>query len=737
MLLPALGFCGGAASLLLLPGLPSPATLPILLLAAIACRRRAPLLAAALCGICWSAPLVSARLADDWPCARDREAVVLTGVVAAPAIARTGRTDFEFDAQSPRPLRVRLAWYDADLLPEPGQRWRLKARLRCRRGFLNAGAPDRELGLLRQGISATGYVLPDPAPIRIQGESGRGPIESLRNRVMLGIAGALPHGPSVAALQGLAVGVRGSIPDELWDAFAATGIAHLMAISGLHVTGCALFTLALLRLARRLPGMPRLPHWITLECALVVAVTAGYTWLSGASAPALRTLAMVAIAALLRLSRRHWGIDQALLLAALCLIGADPLVASSAGFWLSFVATGTLLAMAQRPAALAGRMKAFARAQIAVLVTLAPVLAAAFGRVSLVAPLANAVAIPLFGVVLLPAVLLGTALELAGWTAAAPVWRALAAVLDPLWPALLALARWPLADWSPAQQPGPLLALAGLAAVMALYLPLAGLRAAAMAMLAGILAGAPARGGTGDWSLTVVDVGQGLAAVVETRQRVLVFDSGPRWRGGGSAAQVTLLPYLRSRGIRRIDRLVVSHADQDHAGGVAAVLAAYPATPAPACVQGEHWTWDGVEFRVLHPPPGWEASDNDSSCALRVSSPSGRALLLADPERRAEEAMLAQPLAAEVVLLPHHGSRTSSGPALVTATGASLGIAAAGFGNRWGMPSPEVVGRWRAAGATVIPTAGAGAVTVSFGSRGRAVEVARGERRWWRSDTPL
>lgn len=731
MLAPLLAFCAGAASAQLLPALLRPGALAAVLATALACRRRAGALAACCCGFIWASLWIAAQLAEDWSCARDREAVELIGTVAAPAIQNEGRVDFEFDAESPRPLRLRLAWYDAPARPQPGQRWALTARVRCRHGLANPGASDRELGLLRQGISATGYVLANAAPVLLADATGARPIERLRRRVADGIARALPDGPSAAVLQGLSVGVRGSIPDGLWDAFAATGVAHLMAISGLHVTGCAIGALALLRLARRLPGVKRIPGWIWFESVSVVSVTAAYAWLSGASAPALRTLAMVSIAAALRLSRRHWPLSEALALAAACLIAADPLSVTSAGLWLSFVATATLLALTPEAAGWTGRVAAFARAQTAILATLAPVLAAAFGRVSLIAPFANAIAIPFFSLLLLPPVLLATLLQLAADRAAAPVWRGLAALLDPLWPLLLAVAQWPLADWAPARQPGVLLALSGLIVFLALAVPLAGLRAAAAAMLVAVLAGSPARSAD-SWTLTVLDVGQGLAVVVETRRHVLVFDTGPHWRGGGAAAEVSLLPYLRARGIRRVDRLIVSHADQDHAGGKATLAAALPVATSAACRRGQRWQWETAQFEVLHPPPGMEAGDNDASCALLVQGPGGRALLLADPETEAESLLREQSIAADVVLLPHHGSRSSSGPGLVAGVRARLGIASAGFGNRWGMPHAEVVARWRAAGTTVLSTAEAGAITVRFDRRGLRVATARGERRWWR-----
>jgi competence protein ComEC len=755
MILRVTSFCTGAAAALALPVL---WPLPVQCLAAVAgllLFRRRPALAVLCLGFAWTSFWAVESLRDDWPCARDREAVEVTGRVATPAIVRSGRTDFDLDvptnwAGTGRSARVRVSWYEPRAMPLPGQHWRMTLRLRCRSGMANPSAQDRELDLLRQGIAATAYVVADSPPEQLAGGAGHTIVERLRARIASGIDGLLPGSASGAVLQGLSVGVRGNIPDPLWDAFAATGVAHLMAISGLHVTGCALFVLLLMRAAWRLPGMTRVPQRTGIEAVTVFVVTAAYAWLSGASLPALRTLVMVAIVVWLRLLRRALPISQVLAAAALVLVAVDPLSLTSAGFWLSFAATAALLSLMDCDRNWRARIAAFARAQLAILALLTPVLAAAFGRVSLIAPFVNAAAIPLFSVLLLPAVLLGTSLELLAPGAGAGVWRVLATALDPVWPGLVKLAGWDIADWAPAAQPMLLMTGAAVVTLAALCLPLRGLQLATATVLLAVVGGGGNGPAAGGWNLHVLDVGQGLAAVVETRRHVLVFDTGPSWRGGGAAARVSLLPFLRARGVRRIDLLIVSHADLDHSGGNRTLVDALPvasmmsgpgmAVPpiAGVCRRGDRWRWDDVEFEVVHPAPGASGSDNDRSCGLRVSGAGGAALLLADPESAAEAELQWLPLAADVVLLPHHGSRTSSSPGLVAAVSPRIGIASAGFGNRWGMPAPEVIARWRAAGTTVLTTADAGAVSIRFTARpaGLAVETERGrKRRWWRRVT--
>ncbi len=747
----AIPFLAGSASLHALPAL-GPASLSVVpAAAAMMAWRRRPLLAAACAGLAWSHALATTWVATSWPCARDREVATLEGQVASPPLVRPGRTDFDLEvtrsaAPGPWPRRVRVSWYEADRTLAPGEHWRFDLRLRCRRGLVNPGAPDRELALLRERIDATAYVAANAEPVRLAAPQS-GSLERLRARIAGSIASALPPGPSIAVLQGLAVGVRGAIPDRLWEAFSVTGVAHLIAISGMHVTGCALFALAVLRLLGRIPALARLPAKVATEGVVVVGVSTLYTFLSGASLPALRTLAMVALFAALRLLRRSVPLDRVLILAAFALVAADPLAMASTGFWLSFVATAALLSVATQGGSLRRIVLGFARGQVAVTVLLTPVLALAFGRISLVSPLVNAVAIPVFSFLLLPGVLAGTAIAAAEPSAWPGLWRALATLLDGAWPWLESIAAWPGASWAPAGQAAALAAAVGIALFVALLLPVAGLRLAAAALLAALCLGRSEPVAEGAFTLTAIDVGQGLAVVVETANRVLVFDTGPAWPGSGAAAQVSLLPYLRARGIRAVDRLVVSHDDKDHAGGAGRLhsfLAVRGKQAGPgaridgheSCRRGDRWQWDRVAFRVLHPPGGFTGSDNDRSCAILVSGPGGRALLLADPEAAAEAELVTQPLAADVVLLPHHGSRSSSGAALVAAVSARYGIASAGFGNRWGMPDAGVLARWRGAGTTVFATAEQGAVRAKFPVRPGPIEIDLARRdapRWWRT----
>ncbi len=712
-------------------------------------RRLLPV-AAVLAGVLATVLAGEWQLRQDWPCTRDREQVTFTARISAPAVARPGRIDLDVTPDAAAradglPSRVRLSWYEPQARPRPGEVWRFPARLRCRSGLANPGGFDRELHLLREGLGATGYVSGKTAPRRLGGSAWQAPIEALRDTLGQSIAAAAGHTRSSGVLQGLAVGLRAAIPEELNEAFVATGTAHLIAISGLHVTAFAVAVLALSRAGYRLfagPGWAA--RWPGAQALLVTTVAGAYGLLAGASVPTVRTMAMVALALALRTARRAASIADILAVAALAMLAAGPLAVSSAGFWLSFVAVAALVGLVRAPRGIRATVQSFIRAQSAVTVVLAPVLIGTFGAMSVVGPLVNAVAIPFFSVVLLPAVLGATALTAVAPALAQPVWAALGEGLDRLWPWLSAAADAPWAMWAPPAAPPWLLALALAAALAAVLLPARALRGLAVIPLVALLAREPVGPPPGGFDLIVLDVGQGLAVVVRTARHTLVFDTGPRWQSGATAARVTLLPWFRQAGLDHADVVLVSHADSDHAGGFEAVarelsprrvMGAAPVAEAMPCLAGQTWRWDGVRFEVVHPdrPDGY--SRNDSSCALRVDAPGGRALLLADPEWRAERAMSRRTLAADIVLVAHHGSASSSSEAFIAAVGARHALVSAGFGNRWGLPRAEVIERWQASGAEVHDTAASGALSVSVRPDTGVGEVAAYRaisRRWWR-----
>jgi competence protein ComEC len=681
------------------------------------------------------------------------EVLQVTGLVVAVPIRRADGVTFELAPEphlEPRtpslPSRLRLAWYDGPYgpagRPEPGERWRFSVKLRPPRGLSNPGGFDAEQRAAIDGIGATGYVHDETEPRRLAVTPAH-PIERARNALARAIGEATAGSPSSGLVQALAVGVQDAVPDEQWQLFRLTGITHLVAISGLHVTLFALVVATGVRYAFRLPPLGRFVRWrVAAEVGLGLSAALAYSLLAGASVPTQRTVLMLAVYGLAKLGRRHVAPQTLLGGALIVVLLLDPLAALTAGFWLSFGAVAAILAVSVGRLRAPGLVGTFAITQAAVTVALAPPSAGLFGGLTWAGTVANVVAIPAYSFVAVPLVLLGTAFEPLLPSFAAGAWRWAAAFLDLQWPALEWLAALPGVGWSPVRPPVGWLLL-GLVGALAALAPVPWhARTLATAVVAAMLAGRAERPRHGEAWVTVLDVGQGLAVVVETRSAVVLYDTGPAYPGGGSAGESVVVPYLRHRGWSRVHTLVVSHGDSDHSGGAPAIVDALPvgrrigsAPEMPiACRAGDRWSIDAVRFEFVHPDEG-RYGDNDGSCVLRVSAGAHRALLTGDITAAVEGLLPAGAVRADVVTVPHHGSRTSSSEAFVAAVQASHAVASAGHANRWKFPRAEVVQRWEVSGARVVVTAHEGAVRYVLG--GRALRTAPGHRvagaRWWTS----
>ncbi len=583
------------------------------------------------------------------------------------------------------PSRMELTWYEPEFVPLPGERLQLTVRLRTPRGFANPGGSDREAQLLRERIGATGYVR-ELRRLDVVGEGGvgepplwlrlrRAPVQALRGAIAARIGAALGERPATGIVQGLAVGLQDALSDEQWLSLSRSGTSHLMAVSGLHIGMLAMLGaglgMALGRLRLRLGVTTAAARDLALACALLA--TLAYSLLAGWSVPTQRTAIMIGTAALaLRLRRAPAG-GEVLALALLAVLLLDPLAPLAIGFWLSFGAVLAILLVCggrYGPASPGGE---FLRTQLAVTLGLAPVLALGFGGLSLVSIPVNLVAVPLYTLVVVPWILAATTLAFAWPAAGDSALAGVAWLIEATWPIIAVPASWELATWHVASLPAWLhlaMAFGALACLLPLA-PAARVGGAAIVLVACL--SRPPPPAAGHARVTVLDVGQGLAVVVETRAHALLYDAGPSFRSGRDTGQLAVLPYLRSRGLRRLDRLVVSHDDLDHVGGarsvsesvrVARVQSGQPLAQLAStrCRAGEKWTWDGVRFSFLHPGAETFERDNDASCVLLVETDGARALLTGDIEAPAETQLLAGGTLSPVDLLtsPHHGSRTSS-----------------------------------------------------------------------------
>lgn len=705
---------------------------------------------ALLAGIAWAWSAAALQLADDLPASLEGVDVDVTGYIASLPDAVHDDPQFVFDvieAPADIPSRIRLAWYRAPTTPRVAELWRFKVRLKRRNGFANPGGFDYEGHLFREGVGATGYVREDGVNQREASAGRRYVIDHARAWIAERIEAAIGRSPTLGVIQGLAIGDTRAMSAEQWRVFAATGTTHLMAISGLHISMiAALAAWAGGAIVRLRSAQAR--GWSAMHGQVIAggAAAAIYSTLAGLSIPTQRTLIVLCIYFAARWLRREIPIAHALGLSVIGVLIVDPFAPLNIGAWLSFGAVAVILLTVSGRLARDGAIRGFSRIQLALTIGLTPLLVGAFGSLSLISPIANAIAVPLFTLLIVPLVLLGAiaasiSTTVGAWMLSAPDW-----ILSVAWPVLDWLARQPLAV---VHFPSPTFATFAALATGAALLVLPGvwpMRVAGVLLSAPFILNRPAPPAVGDFTLAILDVGQGLASVVRTHSHVLVYDAGPSFRTGRDTGELVVSPYLRARGIRVVDMLMISHGHQDHEGGARSMLAALPvrttrrgpsvrALRGALCERGQHWTWDDVTFTVLHPAKAGAVDDNDSSCVLEIRGRGGSALLTGDIEADAESELVSGGLSpVDVVVAPHHGSRTSSTETFVSVLRPRVTVFSAGYRNRWNFPRADIVERWRAEGAQALTTSQSGAIEIALNPRApiNIREHRKAHRRYWR-----
>ena len=799
-----LGFATGAVWLQTQAGLPPHAGTQLLLIVAAgmlaacllrrhACWRPAAALVTGLgLGFFWAAWLAQLALAPRLALADEGQDLTIIGTVASLPYRFEQGVRFNFAVQQAPgakvPPLIALSWYAGfgdDVTNEvgdvqPGERWRLTVRLQRPHGNANPMGFDYEVWLLEQGVRATGYVRPQPRAdtpnVRLAAfVPGFGNVvEASRAALRARIVRSLENKQYAGVIVALVVGDQRAIPQSDWQVFNRTGVSHLISISGLHITMIAgLFALGAGALWRRsfftdwqLPL--RLPAQKVAALAGALAAFL-YVLLAGFGVPAQRTLYMLMVVALALWLGRITSIVHILCLALGVVVLLDPWAVLWPGFWLSFGAVATILyATAGRtPAPMpksAGRWRRLraavglgAHTQYVVTVGLVPLSMLLFSQVSLVSPVANALAIPVISLVVTPLALAGSLLpaplsdwllllahaivqllaqllewlgarRFAVWTAPAPpMWSFCWSLFGTAW--LLAPRGWPH-RW----------------AGMLGWLPL--------------LTALPSSPPPGRLWVTAFDVGQGMALLVETHNHRLLYDTGPAYGADSDGASRVIVPYLRARGISKLDGVIISHSDLDHAGGAVSLLenvqvgwlasslfGGHPAIEAQRalhrpylhCAAGQSWTWEGVHFAMLHPLPASHADialkPNARSCSVKITAGKHAILLAGDIEAAQEAQLLARSadgaLAADVLLVPHHGSGTSSTPAFLSAVHPALAIFQVGHRNRYKHPKAQVYARYGEMGITRLRTDVEGAVVLELGEEIAVTRYRASRPRYW------
>lgn len=731
----------------------------------------------AVLGFFWAAMFAHWRMADALPYEWEGRDIELIGVVAELPQMTERSVRFRFDVEqvltsgAEVPPRISLNWYKARgkagersnaAFPHVyvGERWQLTVRLKRPRGNANPHGFDFEAKALERNLRAVGYVRVSENNLRLD-EWVNHPsywVEHVRQQIRTRFTHLLAEHAYAGVLVTLAVGDQRSISREQWQIFTRTGTNHLMAISGLHITlvaglvfGCVYWLwrrssrLSLLLPARKL----------AVVAGLMAALC--YALLAGFAVPTRRAFLMLAILAIALWSDRKVSLSAVLVWALLIVVVLDPWAVIAPGFWLSFGAIALIALVTFGRIGKLGAITSWLRVQWVIALGLGPLMLMMFQQVSLIAPVANAIAIPLVSFAVVPLTLLAIVPFLDFLIL--PAHEILSAGM--VW--LKWLSEMPQVVWQ--QHAPPVWAvIAGIAGTVWLFLPggpglgvFSGFPARWLGLVAllPLFVVSPPKPASGELWLTVLDVGQGLAVVARTEHHTLLYDTGPNFGEADSGMRI-IAPFLRGEGIRQLDLMMVSHADSDHSGGALSVLSALPVKALSSslhndhsiqrsvmnsrqCRAGDSWQWDGVDFEVLHPLAQSYERDiqktNDISCVLKITTQHGSVLLPADIEKGSEQALLDRAgyqLSSTVLIAPHHGSKTSSTEAFVRQVNPSFTIFTVGYRNPFGHPRDEVVERYRELGSQVMRSDHDGAVILKFKDNNIAIESWRKiNRRYW------
>ena len=670
------------------------------------------------------------------------EPQALVGTITGLPVKRRAMLEFILRTERQGQPLVLARWYRDAPAVRAGDRWLLQARLRPPWGRVNFAGPDTEKRLFASGISGVATVsggvrLPGKTSWNWRTDAWRHNVAERIRHVLIGYKG----GGLVLAL---AVADRSGLDDQVRESLRITGTGHLLAISGMHIGLVAWFAFGVARfLAMPLAALRLGGSQLAFAACFSIAAAVTYAALAGFGTSTFRALAMLCVLLGGLLLRRSFSAWRCWLLALAVVLVWRPLSPLEAGFWLSFVAVAVLLAVFQpRPHNGNLRLAGLLRAQAAISLVMLPLGMELFQAAGAGGLVANLAAIPWVSMVTLPLALAGTAL-----LSVSPAWSeavlGMAAQSSAWASGVLGWLAGPLGHlYLPAHRPGLILTTLACLGGLVLLAPVA----ATIRGLGGLLIlpallqpdRAPERGGV---EVRLLDVGQGLAAVVATENHVLLYDTGPGLPGHWDLHGSVIAPSLSAMGRRSPNRVIVSHGDLDHAGGLATISnsnsgiamlvnQANPPPGQPGCHDRRRWNWDGVAFEVLHPSPWLPYSGNTSSCVLAIRAPAGSILLPGDIEASVERSLsLSGPGVWDLLITPHHGSRTSSRGEFLDWARPRMVLTAAGKGNRFGFPHPEVVERIRASGAVHWSTSDCGAITVRMTADGELeADSARRQR---------
>jgi len=657
--------------------------------------------------------------------------LVISGTISNVPEHQTRLIRFEFSPDKSNaitlPNKLRLNWYQTR--PEQlhaADRWQLTLRLKQPRGMSNPGSFDYEGWLFQQGIGATGYVRTSTDNKLLESSSIYS-INTIRQSLTKAIEKHLIDSPHIGLIQGLATGVRHNISPQQWQVLRLSGTSHLLAISGLHIGLAAAIGFFIFRFlwSRKTANLLHIP---AKEAGAIggFILALFYAALAGFSIPSQRAMIMVATVMISLLIRRPIPASRLLAISLLLIVVIDPLSVLSAGFWLSFSAVGIILFISQNR--FPSPRWQWAKIHTLIALGLTPLLFLFFMQTSLIAPLANFVVVPIISLLVVPIILLASFLLWFAEPIAVLLLQVADQILNLVWYFLDYLATVPYSHWNSPSIP----TLYYIPITLGTLLLLTPKNFTAKWL--GIIGFSPLffynseQPNNGEFWFTLLDVGQGLSAVIQTKHHTLVFDTGPKFSDSFNTGTAIVLPFLQHQGITLVDSLIISHADNDHIGGALPLINAINVTQvfssvpellpnANHCHAGQSWQWDGVDFMMLNPNRDDVGSENNLSCVLKVSNKRHSVLLTGDIEYTSEQQLIARYndlLPSTVLIAPHHGSKTSSSNAFINAVQAQYVLFPAGYNNRYHFPAKRITDRYQRRDITMFNSADHGAIQFKF-----------------------
>ncbi len=758
-----LAFLSGTLLIQLLPELPPVVVLSMLGLFTVIFYLKYPsfrLIGFFCTGFIWASATAYLILSNQLSQDIESQEVIVIGKIASLPEINSLRNRFEFEITKiadkegktwPTPGKVRLSWYQNYQPVTPGETWKLHIKLKRPHGFSNPGGFDYERWLFQKRLRATGYVVGNKNNKRVNPPDGYF-LERARFKIRNQILKLTKKNSQKGLITALALGDRSQLSSSQKHILINTGTSHLLAISGLHISLVAGLVYFLML------GLWRQSEYLLLinpaQNSATIAGLSGaviYALLAGMSLPTQRALIMLSVVMLSLIFKKRIAFSVVFSFALLLVLFFDPLSTMDAGFWLSFIAVVLIAYSIFCRSGITGNLWKWGKIQLALAIGLAPLLLLWFQKIPLTAIFANLVAVPLVSIVIVPVILIGVLMLPISHFIAGLLMELANICLKWLMQYLYWLSSLDITIWQHASPSIPLLLFAMMGVFLLLQPRGMPARWLGLIWILPVFLTVKPRPVNGEFNMILLDVGQGLSAVVETHEHVLVFDTGATFSREFNAGEAVIIPYLLHKGFEKIDNLIISHGDNDHIGGVGAILQKYPDTSVitsvperfakrqvQICKTGDSWEWDNILFQILSPEYGFNGSNNNRSCVLKISNDKFSLLLTGDIEKEAELHLLKtrpKNLQVDVLIAPHHGSKTSSTAEFVNVVKPKWVLYPVGYQNRFKLPNQDIIARYRKLGSKQLDTARNGAIIINFTRQGIYVTPFRQyNRRFWRTD---